>query len=67
MSERPPNGADICVIGAGIVGLATARELQLRHPDAEVIVLEREAGPAQHQTGHSSGVIHAGIYYKPGS
>ncbi len=67
MSERPPNGADICVIGAGIVGLATARELQLRHPDAELIVLEREAGPAQHQTGHSSGVIHAGIYYKPGS
>ncbi|MGB3098096.1 MAG: L-2-hydroxyglutarate oxidase [Solirubrobacterales bacterium] len=67
MSERPPNSADICVIGAGIVGLATARELQLRHPDAEVIVLEREAGPAQHQTGHSSGVIHAGIYYKPGS
>ena len=55
------------MIGAGIVGLATARELQLRHPDASVIVLEREAGPARHQSGHSSGVIHAGVYYRPGS
>lgn len=65
--DRVPDGCDICVIGAGIVGLATARELQLRHPDAEVVVLERERAPAQHQSGHSSGVIHAGIYYRPGS
>lgn len=55
------------MIGAGIVGLATARELQLRHPGASVVVLEREAGPARHQSGHSSGVIHAGVYYRPGS
>jgi L-2-hydroxyglutarate oxidase len=66
-SQQPPAGCDICVIGAGIVGLATARELQLRHPDASVVVLEREAGPARHQSGHSSGVIHAGVYYRPGS
>ena len=62
-----PAGVDICVIGAGIVGLAAARELRLRHPDASVAVLEREHGPARHQSGHSSGVIHAGIYYEPGS
>jgi 2-hydroxyglutarate dehydrogenase len=63
----PPSACDIAVIGAGIVGLATARELKARHPDASVAVLEREAAVAQHQTGHSSGVIHAGIYYRPGS
>jgi len=55
------------VIGAGIVGLAAARELQRRHPESRVVVLEREPGPARHQSGHSSGVIHAGIYYRPGS
>jgi L-2-hydroxyglutarate oxidase len=63
----PPLSCDICVVGAGIVGLAVARELQRRHPGAEVAVLEREGGPARHQSGHSSGVIHAGIYYRPGS
>jgi 2-hydroxyglutarate dehydrogenase len=67
MNPEPPSGCDICVIGAGIVGLATARELQLRHPGARVAVLEREQGPARHQSGHSSGVIHSGIYYRPGS
>jgi L-2-hydroxyglutarate oxidase len=55
------------VVGAGIVGLAAARELGRRHPGAELVVLEREGGPARHQSGHSSGVIHAGIYYEPGS
>ena len=55
------------MVGAGIVGLATARELQLRHPGAAIAVLEREDRIAAHQTGHSSGVIHAGIYYRPGS
>ena len=55
------------MVGAGIVGLAVARELALRHPDAAVSVLEREPRVAAHQTGHSSGVIHAGIYYRPGS
>ena len=66
-SGPPPRGVDVCVVGAGIVGLAAARELKLRHPDASVAVLEAEAGPARHQSGHSSGVIHAGVYYLPGS
>lgn len=55
------------MVGAGIVGLATARALTRRHPGASISVLEREPGPAMHQSGHSSGVIHAGIYYDPGS
>lgn len=55
------------MVGAGILGLATARELLRRSPDARVLVLEREHAVATHQTGHNSGVIHAGIYYKPGS
>ena len=58
---------DLVVVGAGIVGLAVAREWLLRFPDDSVVVLEREAGPAQHQTGHNSGVVHGGIYYQPGS
>lgn len=58
---------DLVVVGAGIVGLATARELQVRHPDRSIIVLEREREIASHQTGSNSGVAHAGIYYKPGS
>lgn len=66
-AERPPAGCDFAVVGAGIVGLATARALSRRHPGARVAVLERESGPARHQSGHSSGVIHAGIYYRPGS
>jgi L-2-hydroxyglutarate oxidase LhgO len=60
-------GYDLVVVGAGIVGLAVAREWLLRFPDDSVVVLEREAGPAQHQTGHNSGVVHGGIYYQPGS
>jgi L-2-hydroxyglutarate oxidase len=66
-SADPPSECDLLVVGAGIVGLATARELALRHPDASVVVLEREQRLAAHQTGHSSGVIHGGIYYTPGS
>ena len=58
---------DLVVVGAGIVGLAVAREWIGRRPDDMVAVLEREAAPAQHQTGHNSGVIHGGIYYQPGS
>lgn len=64
---EPPRECEIAVVGAGIVGLAVARELALRHPDATVAVLEREPRIGVHQTGHSSGVIHAGIYYRPGS
>ncbi len=64
---KPPSNCDFAVVGAGIVGLATARELALRHPGASIVVLEREPGPARHQSGHSSGVIHAGVYYAPGS
>jgi L-2-hydroxyglutarate oxidase len=56
-----------CVIGGGIVGLATAHHLLERDPDASVVVLEAERDVAQHQTGHNSGVIHSGIYYEPGS
>ena len=55
------------VVGGGIVGLAVARELALRRPGAEVVVLEKEDRLAAHQTGHNSGVVHAGIYYRPGS
>lgn len=58
---------DVAVIGAGIVGLATARELLRRTPGSRVIVLEKEDGPARHQSGHNSGVIHSGLYYRPGS
>jgi L-2-hydroxyglutarate oxidase len=59
--------ADYVVIGAGIVGLATAHEITQHHPHATVTVLEKENRVAAHQTGHNSGVIHAGVYYKPGS
>jgi (S)-2-hydroxyglutarate dehydrogenase len=67
LAVEPPRECDIAVVGAGIVGLAVARELALRHPDAHVAVVEREREIACHQTGHSSGVIHGGIYYRPGS
>ena len=58
---------DVAVVGAGIVGLAAARELALRRPGLKLVVLERESEPGRHQTGHNSGVIHAGISYAPGS
>lgn len=59
--------ADVAVIGAGIVGLATALRLLERRPDLHVVVVEKEATVAAHQTGHNSGVLHAGLYYEPGS
>lgn len=59
--------ADVAVVGAGILGLAVARELSLRSPARRVVVLERECEPGRHQTGHNSGVAHAGIYYPEGS
>lgn len=58
---------DVAVIGAGILGLATARELIRRDPSRKVVVIDKEAGPARHQTGHNSGVIHSGLYYAEGS
>jgi (S)-2-hydroxyglutarate dehydrogenase len=58
---------DVVVVGAGILGLAVARELLTRRPELSVTVLEREDRVGAHQTGHNSGVVHAGIYYAPGS
>ena len=58
---------DVIVVGGGIVGLATARELLYRHPELKLVVLEKEESLSAHQTGHNSGVIHSGIYYAPGS
>ncbi len=58
---------DIAIIGGGIVGLATARALRERAPGARLVILEKEPAVAGHQSGHNSGVIHSGIYYKPGS
>ena len=58
---------DVAIIGGGIVGLATAYQLTRELPGRRVVVLEKEAELAHHQTGHNSGVLHSGIYYKPGS
>lgn len=58
---------DVVVVGAGILGLATARELVRRRPGARVAVLDKEAAPGRHQSSHNSGVLHAGVYYAPGS
>ena len=57
----------VAIIGGGIVGLATAHQILLRYPQVEILVLEKEDGPGRHQTGHNSGVLHCGLYYKPGS
>jgi L-2-hydroxyglutarate oxidase LhgO len=57
----------VAVIGGGLVGLATAHQLVHRYPSVELLLLEKEAGPGHHQSGHNSGVLHAGPYYKPGS
>jgi (S)-2-hydroxyglutarate dehydrogenase len=58
---------DYAVIGGGIVGLSTSMQLAQQYPRARILMLEKEASPALHQTGRNSGVIHSGIYYKPGS
>jgi 2-hydroxyglutarate dehydrogenase len=60
-------GYDLAVVGAGILGLATVRELQRRHPGARLVVVDRAAAVGSEQSGHNSGVIHAGVYYRPGS
>jgi 2-hydroxyglutarate dehydrogenase len=66
-SEFVPERCDIAVVGGGILGLAVARELTIRLPGKSVCVFEKEERPGTHQTGHNSGVVHAGIYYAPGS
>ena len=58
---------DVVVVGGGIVGVSTARELKQRHKNLRMAIVEKESKLAYHQSGHNSGVIHAGIYYKPGS
>jgi L-2-hydroxyglutarate oxidase len=58
---------DVIVIGAGIVGLATAYQLKKKKPDLNILIVEKEKGVSRHQTGNNSGVIHSGIYYRPGS
>ena len=59
--------ADVLVVGGGIVGLATARAILRAHPDRQVVVVEKETAVGLHQSGRNSGVIHAGVYYQPGS
>jgi glycine/D-amino acid oxidase-like deaminating enzyme len=58
---------DVAVVGGGIVGLSTAMEIGRRRPDARIVLIEKEDRWAAHQSGHNSGVIHSGIYYRPGS
>jgi L-2-hydroxyglutarate oxidase LhgO len=66
-SRQPAGRADLVVIGGGIVGLATALRLLQQRPGLDLVVLEKEGSLAAHQTGHNSGVVHAGLYYRPGS
>ena len=58
---------DFIIIGGGIIGMSTAMQLLRAYPDSRMLLLEKESAPARHQTGHNSGVIHAGVYYTPGS
>jgi len=63
----PEQHFDLVIIGGGIVGLSTAMYISRAYPEVRMVVLEKEASVGQHQTGHNSGVVHSGIYYKPGS
>lgn len=65
--ENKKREFDVIIIGAGLVGLATAYQIKCDYPRKRVLVLEKANGVATHQSGHNSGVIHSGIYYKPGS
>jgi (S)-2-hydroxyglutarate dehydrogenase len=58
---------DVVIIGGGVVGLAVALEITRRLPHLRLLLLEKEDRVARHQSGHNSGVIHSGVYYKPGS
>jgi L-2-hydroxyglutarate oxidase len=67
-TRNPPTGpADFLIVGGGIIGLTTAYELMKRHPESTIWLCEKEERVAAHQTGRNSGVLHSGIYYKPGS
>lgn len=67
-TNSPDNSVyDYIIIGGGIVGVSTAWQLQQREPDKRILLIEKEGELSQHQTGHNSGVIHAGVYYEPGS
>ena len=67
-TKSPDNSVyDYIIIGGGIVGVSTALQLQQREPDKRILLIEKEGELSQHQTGHNSGVIHAGVYYEPGS
>ncbi|SCK39236.1 L-2-hydroxyglutarate oxidase [Streptomyces sp. WMMB 322] len=65
--SRPGYDCDVVIVGGGIVGLSTAYAITRASPGTRVVVLEKDPGPARHQTGRNSGVIHSGIYYRPGS
>jgi (S)-2-hydroxyglutarate dehydrogenase len=67
LSMAQENHFDVIIVGGGCVGLATALKLNTKYPSKKILVLEKEKEVAAHQTGHNSGVIHSGIYYKPGS
>ena len=66
-AKQASDGYDVVIVGGGIVGAATLYQLQLRYPDRTMLLIEKEAGLADHQTGNNSGVIHSGLYYPPGS
>lgn len=67
LNSTAKNVYDIAIVGGGIVGCATARQLKLIKPNLHAVLIEKEAKLAAHQSGHNSGVLHAGIYYAPGS
>ena len=66
-AKQADDGYDVVIVGGGIVGAATLYQLQQRYPDRTMLLIEKETGLADHQTGNNSGVIHSGLYYPPGS
>lgn len=66
-SDPMPATSDFVIVGGGIIGIAMARELAIRHPDSSIVLMEKESGVGQHASGRNSGVLHAGFYYSPES